>query len=114
MNKLGLLAACICLVALAACDESADANSEANVKSGSDKITSSQGEVDSTIESVEMNVMFKYPGGQEDKIGQTVGLSSCKQVALSHMMEKKLLTTDGWGYTCCTIEEGSQCHRKLK
>ena len=69
MRKFGLLAACFCLLALAACDEASDAPSEANVKTGSDKITSSQGQVDNAMESIAMNVMFTYPDGQEDKIG---------------------------------------------
>jgi hypothetical protein len=113
-EEIGLLAACVCLLTLAACDEASDAKSEADVKSGSAKITSSQGQVDSTVESIEMNVMFTYPDGQEDKIGQTVGLSSCKTAALPHLMEKKLIMAEGWSYTCCTIEEGLQCHRNLR
>jgi hypothetical protein len=69
MRKFGLLSACFCLLALAACDKASDAKSEADVKTGSDQIISSQGEVDTAIERVGMNIMFTYPDGQEDKIG---------------------------------------------
>ena len=69
MRKFGLLSACFCLLVLSACNEASDAKSEADVKTGSDQIISSQGEVDTAIERVGMNIMFTYPDGQEDKIG---------------------------------------------
>ena len=107
-KNIGMFAACFCLLVLTACDEASD------VKTGSDTITSSQGQIDNTLESIEINIMFKYPDGQEVNIAQTVGLASCHSDALEHVVEKKLIMTEGWSYTCCTIENGSQCHRKLK
>ena len=104
----------ICLLALAACDEASEAKSTPDIKSGSDKITSSQGQVDSSIESIEMNVIFKYPDGREDTLGKVLGASACKKMALEHMVSENLIMVTGWNYTCCTIEEGSSCHRKLQ
>ena len=102
------MTACLCLLALAACDDSSDA------KSGSDKVISTEGLVDASTESVEMNIIFKYPDGKEAKLGQTLGLNSCKKLALQHVVDKSLIMSTGWSYTCCTIEEGSQCHRQLQ
>jgi organic hydroperoxide reductase OsmC/OhrA len=116
-KNIGMFAACFCLLVLAACDEAPDVKSGANssaVKTGSDTITSSQGQIDNTLASIEINIMFKYPDGQEVNFAQTVGLASCHSEALEHVVEKKLIMTEGWSYTCCTIENGSQCHRRLK
>ena len=114
MRRFGLLAACLCLLALAACDDASDEKSGADVKSGSDKVISTQGAVDSADENIEMNIMFKYPDGEGVNLGQTLGLNTCKKMALEHVVEKGLIMAEGWTYTCCTIEEGSQCHRKLR
>ena len=93
---------------LAACDDSSDA------KSGSDKISTTQGQVDSSTESIEMNVIFRYPDGREETIGKTRGAGACKKMALEHMVSENLIMVTGWNYTCCTIENGSSCHRKLQ
>ena len=60
------MTACLCLLALAACDDSSDA------KSGSDKVISTEGLVDASTESVEMNIRapLKMP------FSRTVGLES--------------------------------------
>ena len=77
-------------------------------------VVSTQGKVDATTEELNFNIMFKYPDGREVSIGETLGLSSCKKTALEHMIDEGLLMKEGWGYTCCTIEEGSSCHRKIQ
>ena len=68
----------------------------------------------SNREFLEVPIIFKYPDGKEAKLGQTLGLNSCKKLALQHVVDKSLIMSTGWSYTCCTIEEGSQCHRQLQ
>ena len=119
------LLATFCLILFAACEEQNQApdsqypashteNDGVRRGSSSEVVVSTQGKVDATTEELNFNIMFKYPDGREVSIGETLGLSSCKKTALEHMIDEGLLMKEGWGYTCCTIEEGSSCHRKIQ
>ena len=123
-NLIARLIACSFLLLAVACDEQSGtpdtqygvtSTENDGVRRGakSDIVMSTQGKLDSN-EKLDFNIMFKYPDGKEVSIGETLGLSSCKKMALQHVIDEKLIMKEGWGYTCCTIEEGSSCHRKIK
>ena len=124
MRLIARLIACFCLLLPAACEEQSGtpdtqygvtSTENDGVRRGakSEIVLSTQGKVDAN-EKLNFNILFKYPDGEEVNIGETLGLSSCKKKALQHVIDKKLIMVEGWGYTCCTIEEGSSCHRKIQ
>ena len=63
------------------------------------------------IEKANYNVYFYYPGGSEQYLGQTAGLSQCGRIARSFAASKDLGNKD-WGYICCMRAKGSECYEK--
>ena len=67
----------------------------------------------SRYEEVDVNVYFYYPNGREQYLGRTSGASSCGAMARNFASNKNVSHRD-WGYVCCTIEDGSECYRKIR
>ncbi len=64
-------------------------------------------------EEVPVHAYFYYSTGQESYLGKFTGASACQSAAYHHALSKNVESTN-WGYICCTIEKGSDCHRKIK
>jgi hypothetical protein len=67
----------------------------------------------SNPEKVSVNVYFYYESDQEVFLGERVGVSACQSTAQNFAYSKKIQNTN-WDYICCTIEKGSDCHRKIR
>lgn len=63
---------------------------------------------------VDVNVYFYFPDGSELYLGETKGSSSCGSMAHAYAYEKGLDSNHNWSYVCCTIEDGSDCYRKIR
>jgi hypothetical protein len=70
----------------------------------------------SNDENVQMNVYYYRSSDLSNSlyIGQAKGLSNCQATANRTAQIENRRSGDGWSYICCTIENGSACHRKLK
>ena len=64
-------------------------------------------------EEIPVHAYFYFEGGQESYLGRYVGVSSCQTAAYNYASSKDVRSTN-WGYICCTIENGSDCYRKIK
>jgi|LauGreSBDMM110SN_4_FD.fasta_scaffold557162_2 hypothetical protein len=69
----------------------------------------------SNDDNVQMNVYYYRSSdlGNSLYLGQVKGLSNCQATA-NRTAQIENRRSDGWSYICCTIENGSACHRKLK
>ena len=68
----------------------------------------------SQYDSVDVNVYFYLPDDREVFLGKTQGASSCGSMAHGYARSKDLDRSDDWDYICCTIENGSECYRKIR
>jgi hypothetical protein len=64
------------------------------------------------IEAADYNVIFFFPSGTEQSLGQVQGLSQCGQRAHGFAAAKNLSRSHDWGYVCCMIAKGSACFEK--
>ena len=64
------------------------------------------------IDKATYNAYFYFPDGKEYYLGNTVGLSSCGNMAFSYAASKDLSRGDGWSYICCMEAKGSSCYEK--
>jgi len=67
-------------------------------------------------ENVQMNVYYFRSSDLRNSLylGQAKGLSNCQATVNRTAQIENRKRGDGWSYICCTIENGSACHRKLK
>jgi hypothetical protein len=70
----------------------------------------------SNDENVQMNVYYYRSSDLSNSLylGQVKGLSNCQATVNRTAQIENRRRGDGWSYICCTIENGSACHRKLK
>jgi hypothetical protein len=64
------------------------------------------------IETADYNVIFFFPSGTEQHLGQVKGLSQCGQQAHGFAATKNLSRNTDWAYVCCMIAKGSSCYEK--
>jgi hypothetical protein len=64
------------------------------------------------IEAADYNVIFFFPSGTEQHLGQVKGLSQCGQQAHGFAATKNLSRNTDWAYVCCMIAKGSSCYEK--
>lgn len=63
------------------------------------------------LEKAKFNVLFGYPNGEEERLGQVTGLSACQALAYQRAQSLGLLYAD-WGYVCCLKTRRSGCAEK--
>ena len=68
----------------------------------------------SDYETVRVGVYFYDQNNREVYLGSTVGASSCGSMAFAHASRQGLSRHDSWSYICCTLENGSDCYRKIR
>lgn len=72
-------------------------------------------------EAVEVGVFFEFPPGASPAgpqaprlIGTATGATACEAAARAYAKKQNLSGSSGWNYHCCTHENGSDCHRRIR
>jgi hypothetical protein len=67
------------------------------------------------LEQATYNVLFYFPNNDKEYyLGESIGLSSCEDIANSYADEKNLTSNSEWSYLCCLKTKDSECEEKHK
>jgi hypothetical protein len=65
------------------------------------------------IETADYNVIFFFPSGTDQNLGQGKGLSEYGQRAHGFAGAKKFSQRDDWGYVCCRLRKAVPVTRSI-